>query len=111
MTALQGFLAGARKSSSSQPGGRTNLRLWSIAFAEGFSTLAAEVIVIRLAVPIAGSSMTLTGVMLGVILLALSAGYWHGGLLSARGDNGTHLRILTRNLFLAGIVYAAAFPV
>jgi hypothetical protein len=111
MTALRGFLAGAPKSSSSEPDGRTNLRLWSIAFAEGFSTLAAEVIVIRLAVPIAGSSMTLTGVMLGVILLALSAGYWHGGLLSAHGDRGSHLRILTRNLFLAGIVYAAAFPV
>jgi hypothetical protein len=110
MEALRAFLTGAAKSSSSERGGHTNLRLWGIAFAEGFSTLAAEVIVIRLAVPIAGSSMTLTGVMLGVILFALSAGYWHGGLLSAHGDRVTHLRILTRNLFLAGVVYAAAFP-
>jgi predicted membrane-bound spermidine synthase len=110
MEASRSFLTGAPKSSSSEPNGQSNLRLWAIAFAEGFSTLAAEVIVIRLAVPIAGSSMTLTGVMLGVILLALSAGYWHGGLLSARGNRSSHLRILTRNLFLAAIVYAAAFP-
>src|SRR5260370_10205715 len=52
---------------------------WIIAFIEGFSTLAVEVIAIRLAIPIVGSSVTLTGVMLGVVLFALSAGYWRGG--------------------------------
>src|SRR5579883_908351 len=55
--------------------------LWTVAFTEGFSTLAVEVIAIRLAIPVAGSSMILTGVMLGVVLFALSAGYWRGGAI------------------------------
>ena len=51
---------------------------------EGASTLAVEVIAIRLAVPVVGSSAALTGIMLGVVLLALSAGYWRGDCLSVR---------------------------
>jgi hypothetical protein len=66
-----------------------------------------EVIAIRLAIPIAGSSMTLTGVMLGVVLLALSAGYWHGGALSARWDSTRIRKAVARNLLLAGGIYAA----
>ena len=86
-------------------------RVWTVAFLEGFSTLAVEVIAIRLAIPVAGSSMTLTGVMLGVVLFALSAGYWRGGELSSRWDAAQTRRALTRNLLLAGAVYAAvSFP-
>ena len=84
---------------------------WVVAFIEGFSTLAVEVIAIRLAIPVVGSSVTLTGVMLGVVLFALSAGYWRGGILSARWD-ATQTRVrLARNLFIAALLYAAlAFP-
>src|SRR5438105_3729658 len=86
-------------------------KIWIVAFMEGFSTLAVEVIAIRLAIPVAGSSMTLTGVMLGVVLLALSAGYWRGGELSSRWDNARTRVVLTRNLLLAGAIYAAfSFP-
>lgn len=86
-------------------------KIWIVAFLEGFSTLAVEVIAIRLAIPVAGSSMTLTGVMLGVVLLALSAGYWRGGELSSRWDNARTRATLTRNLLLAGAIYAAvSFP-
>src|SRR5436309_1665555 len=85
--------------------------LWTVAFTEGFSTLAVEVVAIRLAIPVAGSSMTLTGVMLGVVLFALSAGYWRGGELSSRWDNRRTRSALTRNLLLAGAIYAAiSFP-
>jgi hypothetical protein len=84
---------------------------WIVAFIEGFSTLAVEVIAIRLAIPIVGSSITLTGVMLGVVLLALSAGYWRGGTLSARWDRSRTAAILSRNLLLAAVLYGAlAFP-
>ena len=84
---------------------------WIIAFIEGFSTLAVEVIAIRLAIPVVGSSVTLTGVMLGVVLLALSAGYWRGGALSARWDKAQTRTALTRNLILAAVIYGAlAFP-
>ena len=82
-----------------------------IAFLEGFSTLAVEVIAIRLAIPVVGSSMTLTGVMLGVVLFALSAGYWRGGALSARWDRKKTRTVLSRNLLLAAGLYGAvAFP-
>ncbi len=84
--------------------------LWTIAFAEGFSTLAVEVIAIRLAIPISGSSMILTGVMLGVVLFALSAGYWRGGAVSAQWDPDRTRKILARNLLLAAVLYAVAFP-
>jgi spermidine synthase len=78
---------------------------------EGFSTLAVEVIAIRLAIPVVGSSMTLTGVMLGVVLFALSAGYWRGGELSSRWDAAQTRKALTRNLLLAAAIYAAvSFP-
>src|SRR5215471_17063303 len=86
-------------------------KIWIVALMEGFSTLAVEVVAIRLAIPVTGSSMTLTGVMLGVVLFALSAGYWRGGELSSRWDNRRTRSALTRNLLLAGVIYAAiAFP-
>jgi predicted membrane-bound spermidine synthase len=73
--------------------------------------LAVEVIAIRLAIPVVGSSMTLTGVMLGVVLLALSAGYWRGGELSARWDRNKTRAVLSRNLLFAAILYGAvSFP-
>ncbi|HWZ29850.1 MAG TPA: fused MFS/spermidine synthase [Bryobacteraceae bacterium] len=84
--------------------------LWTVAFTEGFSTLAVEVIAIRLAIPVAGSSMILTGVMLGVVLFALSAGYWRGGALSAKWDAARTRTILARNLLLAAVIYGVAFP-
>jgi len=86
-------------------------KAWLVAFAEGFSTLAVEVIAIRLAVPVVGSSIVLTGVMLGVVLFALSAGYWRGGALSATWDAPRTRTILARNLLLAAVLYGAiAFP-
>ena len=93
------------------PISREFLLPWTVALVEGFSTLAVEVIAIRLAIPVVGSSITLTGVMLGVVLLALSAGYWRGGTLSARWDKRRTRLALTRNLLIAAMVYGAiAFP-
>jgi predicted membrane-bound spermidine synthase len=90
---------------------QTSLSPWIIAFIEGFSTLAVEVIAIRLAIPVVGSSITLTGVMLGVVLFALSVGYWRGGALSAQWDKARTRTALARNLFLAAVIYGAlAFP-
>jgi len=93
------------------PISRAFLLPWTVALVEGFSTLAVEVIAIRLAIPVVGSSITLTGVMLGVVLLALSAGYWRGGALSARWNKDRTRLALTRNLLIAAVVYGAiAFP-
>src|SRR6202795_1205439 len=84
---------------------------WVIAFIEGFSTLAVEVIAIRLAIPVVGSSVVLTGVMLGIVLFALSAGYWRGGTLSAKWDRARTRKALARNLLIATALYGMiAFP-
>lgn len=85
--------------------------LWLVAFMEGFSTLAVEVIAIRLAIPLVGSSATLTGIMIAVVLFALSAGYWHGGTVSERWGQQKIRSALARNLLLAGVLYGVlAFP-
>gem|GEM_PF-2907512 len=52
--------------------------IYLIAFLEGFSTLAVEIVAMRIAIPVVGSSIVLTSVFLGVVLLALSAGYRSG---------------------------------
>lgn len=55
--------------------------------------------------------MTLTGIMLGVVLFALSAGYWRGGELSSRKDGSQIQAAVARNLLVAGAVYVAiSFP-
>ncbi len=90
---------------------RDKLRIWSVAFVEGFSTLSVEVIAIRLAIPVVGSSMTLTGIVLGVVLFALSAGYWRGGELSSRWTVPKIHAALARNLLLAAAFYVClTFP-
>jgi predicted membrane-bound spermidine synthase len=53
----------------------------------------------------------LTGVTLAVVLLALSAGYWRGGMLSARWDSRRTQAVLGRNLLLAAGIYGVvSFP-
>jgi hypothetical protein len=97
---------------SRKPAGKTaGVTPWMIAAIEGASTLAVEVIAIRLAVPVVGSSAALTGIMLGIVLLALSGGYWHGGVLSSRWDRRRMEAALMRNLLLAALLYGVvSFP-
>lgn len=77
--------------------------LYLVAFIEGFCTLAVELLAIRILIPVVGSSVVLTGVVLSVILLALSLGYEYGGRLAQRKDLP---RILIFNLSLSGTLYA-----
>ena len=82
-----------------------------VAIFEGFSTLAIELIAIRRAIPVVGSSILLTGIVLGTILLALSAGYYAGGVVSSRQDRRQIGTILTANLLVASLLYTIlAFP-
>jgi predicted membrane-bound spermidine synthase len=80
--------------------------LYFVALLEGFTTLAVEVIAIRLAVPVVGSSIILTGIVLSIILLALSAGYWRGGIISASLPKEKLISLLRKNLLIAAILYA-----
>ena len=47
-----------------------------VVLTEGFTTLAMQLVALRSAIPLVGSSIVLTSVVIGVILLALAVGYW-----------------------------------
>lgn len=87
------------------------LLIYIIACLEGFTTLAVQMIILRLAIPITGSSIVVTSIFLWVILLALSCGYWYGGRIAERSQQqgSVHQYQLTRILWvyllLAGLWY------
>lgn len=58
--------------------------IYLVALLEGFSTLAVEIIGLRMAAPLVGSSIILTSVYLGIILCALSVGYYVGGRVTTK---------------------------
>jgi spermidine synthase len=73
--------------------------LFIVAWLEWFVTLSVQMLVLRLAVPVVWSSLIVTSVFIGVILLALSFGYLEWAKKAARMDTQTvkneALRILT----------------
>lgn len=81
------------------------LLLSLVALIEWFSTLAVEIIAIRLATPIVGSSIILTSIFLWTILLALSAGYYVGGSIASRITPKRLLFLLGIYLIGAGAYY------
>ncbi|MDD3794054.1 MAG: fused MFS/spermidine synthase [Candidatus Gracilibacteria bacterium] len=56
-----------------------SLIIYLLSFLEGFVTLSIEIIAIRKFTPIVGANSISTSIILGVILLALSYGYYIGG--------------------------------
>lgn len=57
-----------------------------ILLAEGYASLATEILALRRMVPWAGSTVSLTAVLLAVYLAALAGGYGCGGRLARLGD-------------------------
>ena len=58
----------------------------AILLAEGYASLAAEILALRRMVPFAGSAVSVTAVLLAVYLAALAGGYRRGGRLARSGD-------------------------
>ena len=58
----------------------------AILLAEGYASLAAEILALRRIVPFAGSAVSVTAVLLAVYLAALAGGYRRGGRLARTGD-------------------------
>lgn len=54
----------------------------SIALLEGFAGLGIEIYAIRISATYIGSSISITGVILAMVLIAIAVGYWCGGRLS-----------------------------
>lgn len=82
-----------------------------VVLAEGFTTLAMQMVALRNAIPLVGSSIILTSVVIGVILLALAVGYRHGGRLTERLSDKKITAVLSRMLFGSGLYYVfLVFP-
>ncbi|HBC71861.1 MAG TPA: hypothetical protein DCZ38_03690, partial [Coxiellaceae bacterium] len=67
-----------------------------VIFLEGFVSISIEILTIRQVIPVAGTSIIVTSLIIGIFLLFLAIGYWRGGLYR---DNFTS--ILRRNFIIA----------
>ncbi len=79
--------------------------LYVVALLEWFSTLAVEIIAMRMAIPVVGSSIILTSIFLWVILLALSFGYWSWWILSSKLEPNRLPYALWSSLLFAWVWY------
>jgi predicted membrane-bound spermidine synthase len=76
--------------------------LHGLAFVGGFGVMLLEMCAFRVLATTFGSSIYVTGVLLALVMIALSAGYYLGGRLSQRHSLGLLLRVL-----LGAVVYVA----
>jgi spermidine synthase len=83
-------------------GARSAGALSALVFGAGIGSLAVEICASRLLAPFFGSSTIVWANLIGLVLLALSLGYWLGGRLADRRPNPR---------LLGGIVVAAALLV
>lgn len=66
---------------------------------EGFASIAVEILTIRQLLPVAGSNVVVTSLIIGIFLLFLALGYEKGGRAS------THLhQVLRRNFFIVALL-------
>ena len=75
-------------------------------FVVGTGSLGAEIAAVRLLSPYFGASTVVWANTIGVVLVALSVGYWLGGRFADRHPNGRSLCLLT----LVAAVLLAAVP-
>jgi spermidine synthase len=83
-----------------------NRYLYLLVFVVGSASLGAEIAAARLMAPFFGASTIVWANTIGVVLVALSIGYWLGGRI---GDRHPHLRGLCL-LVLAAAVLIAVVP-
>lgn len=69
-----------------------------IILAEGFVSISVEIITIRQLLPVAGSSVIVTSLIIGIFLLFLALGYQQGGKTCAEPA-----KLLRRNFFMAAV--------
>ncbi len=80
-----------------------------IVFVVGLSILGAEIAAARLLAPYFGASTIVWANTIGIVLVALSAGYWYGGRLADRNPTreGLYRIVLLSGLLLAAVPFAA----
>ncbi len=92
-----GHPSGALREASS------NRFLYALVFVVGISTLGAEIAAARLLAPFFGASTIVWANTIGVVLVALSVGYWYGGKL---GDRYPEVRRLCLTVLGAALLVA-----
>ena len=80
-----------------------------IVFVVGVSILGAEIAAARLLAPYFGASTIVWANTIGIVLVALSIGYWYGGRLADRNPTreGLYRIVLLSGLLLAAVPFAA----
>src|SRR5215211_1567123 len=78
--------------------------LYVLVFVVGAASLGAEIAAARLMAPFFGASTIVWANTIGVVLVALSVGYWIGGRL---GDRHPHVRGLCLVVLAAAVLLAA----
>jgi spermidine synthase len=93
--------------SPSEPGQRRLLAL--LVFVVGAASLGAEIAAARLLAPYFGASTVVWANTIGVVLVALSVGYWFGGRFADRHPHmrGLCLLVLAAALLIAIVPFAA----
>jgi spermidine synthase len=91
----------------SEPGQRRLLAL--LVFVVGAASLGAEIAAARLLAPYFGASTVVWANTIGVVLVALSVGYWFGGRFADRHPHmrGLCLLVLAAALLIAVVPFAA----
>ncbi len=80
-----------------------------VVFVVGFAILGAEIAAARLLAPYFGASTIVWANTIGIVLVALSAGYWYGGRLADRNPTreGLYRIVLLSGLLLAAVPFVA----
>jgi spermidine synthase len=80
-----------------------------VVFVVGVSILGAEIAAARLLAPYFGASTIVWANTIGIVLVALSAGYWYGGRLADRDPTyaGLYRIVLLSGLLLAAVPFVA----
>ena len=80
-----------------------------IVFVVGLSILGAEIAAARLLAPYFGASTIVWANTIGIVLVALSIGYWYGGRLADRNPtrDGLYRIVLLSGLLLAAVPFAS----
>jgi len=88
---------------------RRPLLLLALVFVVGAASLGAEIAAARLLAPYFGASTIVWANTIGVVLVALSLGYWFGGRFADRHPQmrGLCLLVLVAALLIAAVPFAA----
>ena len=73
-----------KNESARKPGARTTLTILLVVLLAGYLVMALEILAFRIVQIYFGSAIYATGAVLGVVLAALTVGYWLGGTMSVR---------------------------